>query len=66
MASDPPRPRVVTSRDSGSTPWNPATITTFPSASDSLTRVPLISWILAAPWAESVRMPAWEPVKDTA
>ena len=66
MASEPPRPRVVISFDSGSTPWNPATITTRPWARLSRTLVPCMSRILAEPWEESVRMPAWDPVKLTA
>src|SRR4029450_11290417 len=37
VVSDPPRPSVVTSREV-ETPWNPATITTLPSARASLIR----------------------------
>ena len=57
---------MVTSFDSGSTPWNPATITTRPWARLSRTLVPWMSRILADPCDESVRIPACEPVKLTA
>ena len=65
-ASDPPRPSVVTSLVRGDTPWKPATITTFPSSSDSWTRKPRISSIFASPCASLVRIPACDPVKLTA
>ena len=48
------------------TPWNPATTATLPAASASRTRSPLTSTILALPWAVSVMMPTWLPVKLTA
>jgi hypothetical protein len=43
-------------------PWNPATSTIFPCSSDVRIRSPRISLIFALPWAESVTIPAWEPV----
>ena len=66
MASVPPRPSVVISIVSREKPWKPATSTIFPSSSDARMRSPRISRILAFVCAESVRMPACEPVYETA
>ena len=63
--SDPPRPSVVTSLEVD-TPWNPATITTLPSARASLIRPARTSRMRALPCRVSVMMPAWEPVNDLA
>ena len=59
--SEPPRPKVVTS-SSLETPWNPATMATWPSLTARATRSGTIPMIWAAPKCESVRMPAWAPV----
>ncbi len=47
-------------------PWNPATRTIFPLSSASRTRTGVIWRIFARVCTESVRIPACEPVKDTA
>ena len=66
MVSEPPRPSVVTSFEVEVTPWNPATITTLPSARASLIRPARTSRMRALPCRVSVMMPAWEPVNDLA
>ena len=65
VVSDPPRPRVVTSR-SVDTPWNPATTGTRPSFKASRRRSARTSMMVALVWVVSVMIPAWLPVKDTA
>ena len=65
VVSEPPRPRVVISL-AVETPWKPATTHTFPSARASRTRSPRTSRIFALPWAVSVMIPTWLPVKLTA
>jgi hypothetical protein len=47
-------------------PWKPATRTIFPASSASRTRTGVIWRIFALVWTESVRIPACEPVNDTA
>ncbi len=64
--SVPPRPSVVISLVSWLTPWNPATITMWPSAMAVWIRPGVTSMILALPCTESVITPAWEPVKERA
>ena len=64
--SEPPRPSVVTSRVVVETPWKPATIAILPSSSAWWTRPRGISTIRALPWVVSVRIPACEPVNETA
>jgi len=63
VVSEPPRPRVVTSRSSD-TPWKPATTGTFPSARVWRSRSPFTSRIRARPWKVSVMIPAWLPVNE--
>ena len=62
MVSEPPRPMVVMSLDSGLMPWNPATMATRPASRASCTRWGLTLTIRARPYEVSVSMPAWEPV----
>ena len=62
----PPRPSVVISLVSWLTPWNPATITTWPSSSAVEILPGVTSMILARPCTESVITPAWDPVKERA
>ena len=62
----PPRPSVVISLVSAETPWNPATITMWPSPIAWVMRPGVTSMILALPWTESVITPACEPVKERA
>ena len=67
--SEPPRPRVVISGVPAApelVPWKPATTTTKPSANRRWSRSVRISRMRARPWADSVMMPAWVPVIDTA
>ena len=66
MVSVPPRPSVVISLVSCETPWNPATITMWPSAIADSMRPGVTSMILALPCTESVITPACEPVNDRA
>src|SRR6266851_2939729 len=54
VVSDPPRPRVVTSRSSV-TPWKPATTGTLPPLSSSRMRSGLMAWIRAREWCALVR-----------
>ena len=62
----PPRPSVVISLVSWLTPWNPATITMWPSSIAAEMRPGVTSMILALPCTESVITPACEPVNDRA
>jgi hypothetical protein len=66
VRSPAPRPSVVMSIVSREKPWKPATSTIFPCSSDVRIRSPRISRIFARVCAESVRMPACEPVYETA
>ena len=66
MVSVPPRPSVVISLVSWLTPWNPATITMWPSSIAFEIRPGVTSMIFALPCTESVITPACEPVKDRA
>ena len=66
MVSEPPRPSVVMSLVSCATPWKPATIGMAPSSMAWRMRPGVTSMMRAAPWAESVIRPAWEPVYDRA
>ena len=66
MVSEPPRPRVVTSRVSLLTPWKPATMQILPSSSDSCSRSGVTFVIRAFPCFSVVSTPAWEPVNDCA
>ena len=65
MASEPPRPSVVTS-PWPEMPWNPATSTIAPCSSAPVIRCGDIRRSRALPWALSVRMPACAPVRETA
>ena len=65
MASEPPRPSVVTSC-AVETPWKPATSTIAPSASASWIRRGRISSTFARVWSVSVTTPACEPVSEIA
>src|SRR6266566_5070172 len=66
VASEPPRPSVVTSCESAEMPWKPATSTILPASSASLILVARTSAIFALPWTVSVTMPAWDPVSEIA
>src|SRR3954471_10853933 len=62
VVSDPPRPRVVTSR-AVLTPWKPATRTIRSSSSAWWMRSARTSRMRALVWLVSVTIPAWEPVR---
>ncbi len=66
MVSDAPRPSVVTSLVVWETPWNPATITTSPSARAETIRPGVMSMMRAFPWVPVVITPACEPVNERA
>ena len=66
MVSEPPRPSVVMSLVSCETPWKPATMATFPPATEAWIRPGVTSMIRARPCAAVVRTPACDPVNDCA
>jgi hypothetical protein len=47
-------------------PWKPATTTTWPASSRRQSRSVRTSRMRARPWADSVTIPTWGPVIDTA
>ncbi len=64
VVSEPPLPRVVIS-PSSFIPWNPATTTIFFVSKHVLILLISMSEIRDFVWDPSVKIPAWNPVRDT-